>query len=56
MQKWRCSVCDYVYNPRMGDPENGITPGILFEDLPESWGCPECGADKSLFELLEQEY
>jgi rubredoxin len=53
MQKWRCIPCDYVYDPEKGDPENGITPGTAFEDLPEDWVCPECGAGKDLFEKVE---
>jgi rubredoxin len=45
-----CSVCGYVYDPAKGDPDNGIAPGTKFEDLPDSWTCPVCGADKSKFE------
>jgi flavin reductase (DIM6/NTAB) family NADH-FMN oxidoreductase RutF/rubredoxin len=45
-----CSVCGYVYDPAKGDPDNGISPGTKFEDLPDSWTCPVCGADKSKFE------
>jgi rubredoxin len=53
MQKWRCVPCDYVYDPEKGDPENGIAPGTAFEDLPEDWVCPDCGAGKDLFEKVE---
>jgi flavin reductase (DIM6/NTAB) family NADH-FMN oxidoreductase RutF/rubredoxin len=45
-----CSVCGYVYDPAKGDPDNGVAPGTKFEDVPESWTCPVCGADKSKFE------
>lgn len=45
-----CSVCGYVYDPAKGDPDNGVAPGTKFEDLPDSWTCPVCGADKSKFE------
>lgn len=45
-----CSVCGYVYDPVKGDPDNGIAAGTKFEDLPDSWTCPICGADKSKFE------
>lgn len=45
-----CSVCGYVYDPAKGDPDNGIAPETKFEDLPDSWTCPVCGADKSKFE------
>ncbi len=50
MQKWRCSICGYTYDPNKGDPESGINPGVSFEDLPDHWGCPDCGASKELFE------
>jgi len=50
MDKWRCTVCDYIYDPSEGDSENGISPGTLFEDLPEDWVCPVCGIGKELFE------
>ena len=50
MEKYICTVCDYVYDPELGDPENGIEPGTSFEDLPEDWVCPLCGAPKSVFE------
>jgi flavin reductase (DIM6/NTAB) family NADH-FMN oxidoreductase RutF/rubredoxin len=45
-----CSICGYVYDPANGDPDNGVAAGTKFEDLPESWTCPVCGADKSKFE------
>jgi len=48
--RYVCSVCGYVYDPVKGDPDNGIAAGTKFEDLPESWTCPVCGADKSKFE------
>ena len=50
MGEYVCTVCGYVYNPEEGDPENGIDPGTLFEDLPEDWCCPVCGAAKEDFE------
>ncbi len=52
MEKWRCTVCDYVYDPEVGDPDGGIPPGTAFEDLPEDWVCPVCGASKDMFEPL----
>ncbi len=55
MDKWRCAVCGYIYNPEFGDPENGIAPGVMFEELPDYWGCPDCGAEKQLFELCTDE-
>ncbi len=50
MQKYRCSVCEYIYDPAKGDPQHGIAPGTRFEDIPDSWSCPECGVSKNEFE------
>lgn len=52
MRKYVCLVCGYVYDPEVGDPDSGIAPGTPFEDLPDDWVCPVCGADKSAFELV----
>jgi len=49
MDKYECSICGYVYDPAVGDPDNGIAPGTKFEDIPEDWVCPTCGAPKSEF-------
>jgi rubredoxin/flavin reductase (DIM6/NTAB) family NADH-FMN oxidoreductase RutF len=49
MQKYRCEVCDYVYDPAVGDPDNGIQPGTAFEELPDTWVCPICGVGKDQF-------
>ncbi|MBS7288139.1 MAG: rubredoxin [Candidatus Freyarchaeota archaeon] len=53
MEKWRCSVCGYVYDPKKGDPDSGVKPGTPFEKLPDDWVCPVCGASKDMFEKLE---
>ncbi|MCX8049056.1 MAG: rubredoxin [Methylohalobius sp.] len=53
-RKYVCVVCGYIYDEAEGDPEGGIPPGTRFEDIPEDWVCPECGASKSDFELLEE--
>ena len=50
MNKWVCTVCGYVYNPDDGDPENGISAGTAFVDVPDDWVCPECSASKDMFE------
>jgi len=50
MRKYKCTVCGYVYDPQKGDPDNDIAPGTRFEDLPDNWICPICGADKEDFE------
>lgn len=49
MKKYICDVCNYVYDPAEGDPENGIEPGTEFVDLPDDWTCPICGASKEDF-------
>ena len=49
MGKYRCTVCGYIYDPQIGDPEKGINLGTAFEDLPDTWVCPECGVGKDLF-------
>ena len=53
MDKYVCQVCGYVYDPSAGDLENGIEPGTKFEDLPDDWTCPVCGASKDDFEKEE---
>jgi rubredoxin len=52
MEKWECIVCGYIYDPVIGDPTQGIGPGMKFEDLPEDWVCPECGVPKDQFRKL----
>ncbi len=54
MAKYVCSVCGYEYDPQEGDPDNDIAPGTAFEELPENWICPVCGAEKDKFELEEE--
>lgn len=50
MKKYRCTVCGYVYDPQKGDADGGIAAGTAFEDLPDDWRCPVCGAVKDDFE------
>jgi rubredoxin len=50
MTKYRCTICDYIYDPAAGDPGSGVAPGTPFEELPSDWVCPLCGADTSCFE------
>lgn len=52
MEKWECTVCGWIYDPAKGDPSQGINPGTAFEDLPDDWVCPECGAPKDMFEIV----
>ncbi|AAR34177.1 rubredoxin [Geobacter sulfurreducens] len=49
MQRWICTVCQYVYDPFVGDPLNGVPPGTPFEELPDGWVCPACGVAKNMF-------
>ncbi len=53
MPKWRCLLCSYVYDPAVGDPENGVEPGTPFDSIPDDWVCPLCGAAKDEFEMVE---
>ena len=52
MKKYECTVCGYIYDPAAGDPDNGVKPGTAFEDSPDDWECPECGAGKDAFEVV----
>lgn len=52
MDKYRCIICDYIYDPEQGDPDNGIAAGTSFDDIPDDWCCPLCGVDKSNFEPI----
>jgi len=52
MEKWECMVCGYVYDPAVGDPDRGFKPGTPFEQLPDDWTCPDCGATKDMFEKI----
>ena len=54
MEKYTCTVCGYIYDPANGDPDNGVKPGTAFKDIPDSWVCPLCGADKSVFKVVKQ--
>jgi len=53
MDLYECLVCGYIYNPEVGDPSGGIPPGVKFSDLPEDWVCPECGAGKDQFVIIQ---
>ena len=52
MEKWECTVCGWIYDPAVGDPDGGIAPGTAFEKIPDSWVCPVCGATKDAFKKL----
>jgi len=50
MNRYQCTICGYLYDPEKGDPGNGVKPGTRFEDLPNDWVCPVCGAGEDMFE------
>ncbi|MBQ3834370.1 MAG: rubredoxin [Elusimicrobia bacterium] len=52
MEKFKCTVCGYEYDPAKGDPDNGIAPGTPFDKLPEDWVCPVCSVGKDVFEKM----
>ncbi|MBA0916391.1 MAG: rubredoxin [Nitrosomonadaceae bacterium] len=53
MRQFACAVCAHIYDEAIGDPESGIPAGTVWEDVPDDWVCPECGVDKSDFEMIE---
>lgn len=52
-RRYRCRYCAHVYDETLGDPDGGIAPGTRYEDIPDDWLCPECGAAKADYELIE---
>jgi rubredoxin len=50
MDRYVCEICGYVYDPEQGDPDSGVAPGTKWEDVPDDWECPVCGAGKDAFE------
>lgn len=53
MKKYKCEVCGYVYDPTVGDPDNGVAAGTSFEDVAEDWVCPLCQEGKEVFEAID---
>jgi len=53
MKKWQCIVCGFIYDEAEGLPDEGIAPGTPWEEVPEDWYCPDCGASKADFEMIE---
>ncbi len=52
-KKWRCVVCDFVYDEELGLPDENIAPGTRWKDIPDEWTCRDCGAPKSDFQMVE---
>ena len=54
MKKYECTICGYIYDEAVGDPDNGIDPGTKWEDLPDDFVCPLCAVGKEDFKLVEE--
>jgi rubredoxin len=50
---WMCLICGWIYDEAAGDPEHGLAPGTAWADIPMNWTCPECGARKEDFEMVQ---
>jgi len=50
---WMCIICGFIYDEEMGWPDDGIPPGTRWDEVPEDWLCPDCGAGKEDFEMVE---
>ncbi len=53
MKKYMCLICGYIYDEATGAPDDGLAPGTRWDDVPPNWTCPECGARKEDFEMIE---
>ncbi|RPI45358.1 MAG: rubredoxin [Betaproteobacteria bacterium] len=53
MKHWQCILCGFIYDEKAGLPEDGISPGTRWEDIPATWTCPDCAAPKSDFDAIE---
>lgn len=52
MKRYKCIICELIYDEELGMPDEGIAPGTKFEDIPDDWACPLCGIDKTYFEEI----
>ena len=52
-KKYMCAICGWIYDEESGSPQDGLPPGTRWEDVPDTWVCPDCGANKSDFDMLE---
>lgn len=50
---WMCLICGWIYDEAVGDPEHGLAAGTAWADVPMNWTCPECGARKEDFEMVQ---
>ncbi|HBE91356.1 MAG TPA: rubredoxin [Gammaproteobacteria bacterium] len=53
MRKWQCLVCGFIYDESKGLPDEGVPPGTRWDDIPDTWQCPDCGVTKSEFDMIE---
>ncbi|MGL4315256.1 MAG: rubredoxin [Pseudomonas sp.] len=53
MRKWQCTICGFIYDEAEGWPDEGIAPGTRWQDIPQGWVCPDCGASKADFAMIE---
>lgn len=53
MKKYVCDICGYIYDPEVGDADNGVAAGTSFDNLPDTWECPVCGVGKDQFSPKE---
>ncbi|HEV2530452.1 rubredoxin [Phenylobacterium sp.] len=53
MKRWMCANCGWTYDEALGDPDSGVPPGTAWSEVPGSWRCPDCGATKVEFEMVE---
>lgn len=53
LKKWQCFFCAFIYDEALGLPDEGLPPGTRWADIPEDWVCPDCGAMKSDFQMME---
>ncbi|WP_373413347.1 rubredoxin [Methylobacter tundripaludum] len=51
-KKYQCGTCGHIYDEAEGDLDTGIAPGTLWKDIPDDWHCPECGVEKSEYDLM----
>jgi len=54
-KKYMCVVCGWIYDEQLGAPEHGLKPGTRWDDVPSDWSCPDCGAGREDFEMIELE-
>ena len=52
-KRWQCELCAFLYDEAAGLPDDGIAPGTLWADVPESWTCPDCSAGKADFDMVQ---